>query len=153
TAAGATTTVNAGGGNDGVAVGPLLDSVRGALTVNGQGGTNAMTVTDLQAIAAQTYNFTPTTVSRAGMATITFSNEGALTLEGNDRGNPVNIAGIAAGVAFTANTGGGSDTINLGDAAHTLNGFAGTLHVNGQGATDTLNVNDQGTATPLAYTL
>src|SRR5262249_13308669 len=49
-----------------------LDGIAGPLTVNGQGGTNALTVNDQGSGVGQTYTLTATTLNRSGAAAITY---------------------------------------------------------------------------------
>src|SRR5262249_49356216 len=58
TAAGTTTTVNAGPGADAISVGNLadkLDDIQGAVTVNGQGDTDSLTINDGRSATGQTF--------------------------------------------------------------------------------------------------
>jgi hypothetical protein len=87
TVSGSSVTVNGSANNDSL----LLDFANGAalpngLTYNGNGGTNALTVSDAGTASAHTYTITPTTVVRDG-TTINYSSVQNLTVNGSDRGD------------------------------------------------------------------
>jgi hypothetical protein len=149
------TTVNGGSGNDTINVGSTsntLSGIQGALTINGQAGTNSLTVSDQGATTGQTYTLAATTMARSGSATITFGTVSSLTLNAGSGGNTINIQGTAASTSVAVNTGTGTNTTNAGSAANMLAGVQSALTVTGQG-TDTLNINDQGTAAGQTYTI
>jgi PKD domain len=69
-------TVNAGDGNDVVKIGSIthnLNGIQGAVTVNGQAGTDTLNIDDQGSLTPHVYTQTATTLSRSGAATITFS--------------------------------------------------------------------------------
>src|SRR5262249_5076832 len=51
----------------------------------------------------------------------------------------------------TINAGPGGDAVTVGNAANRLDAIRGSLTINGQGGTDTLIVNDQGTTSSKGY--
>ena len=65
-------------------------------------------------------------------------------------GDVYDVAGTTS--ALTINAGSGSDTVNVGDFANTLDGLSGALAINGHGKT-ILTINDQGTTTDKIYNL
>ncbi len=151
-------TVNAGNGNDTIAVGGAtgLTSIRGDLTVNGQAGTDVLTLND-QVNLGQTYEVTSNRVSRPGAfgpAPVFYNtveslvlNTASGTFAGIIRGNLINVLSTHLGTATTVNGGIGNDTINVGNSANRLDDIQGPLTVNGQAGTATLTINDSGDAT------
>lgn len=89
---------------------------------------------------------------------ISYANLGNVEIRGSATGSVFNVLGIAAGTTLTIDGGnavnvpvtldfgghpGGSDTVNVGDATHTLDGI-GTLVVHG-GTSTTVNLDDERT--------
>jgi hypothetical protein len=68
---------------------------------------------------------------------------------GQTGGNTFNVQSTAPGVNLAVNAGAGSDTVNLGSAANSLDPITG-VSVTGNGHT-TLTLNDQGAAVPENY--
>jgi hypothetical protein len=156
TVSGTPVTVNAGAGNDTIAVGSAtntLDTIQGALTINGQAGTDTLAFNDQGATNSKTYTLTATTLAIPGIALMTFGTVENLTLNGASGGNTVSVQGTAAGTAVTVNSGAGNDTITVGSPSNTLDGILGPLTINGQGGTNTLAINDQGATTSKTYIL
>jgi len=76
-AAGTPTTVNAGGAGDNVTVGNAANSladIQGALTLDGQAGTNFLTFNDQGATGSPSYALTANSLTRSGAALMTFQN-------------------------------------------------------------------------------
>jgi hypothetical protein len=151
-------TVNLGQASNGTA------SIQGTVTIGNQTGHSAVNVND----AANPFAGTNVTLSVAGtLGTVSglgvpFSpftldyvaaEVSSLTINGGSHGNVYNVQNVPSGVATTLHTGSGNDTINVGNAANTLDGILGPLTVDGQAGFDTLNVNDQGEITPHTYTV
>src|SRR5262249_6316217 len=65
-------------------------------------------------------------------------------------GNAINRQSTAYDTVTTVYAGAGDDTVSVGDANNTLDGFLGTPILDGQGATNTLTVPDEGS--PAAHT-
>src|SRR5262249_25570165 len=64
------------------------------------------------------------------------------------------IGVVNSGVEMTVNAGAGDDTITVGSLApRIVDGISGSLIVNGEGGTDTLNVEDTGDTNPNVGTL
>jgi Ca2+-binding RTX toxin-like protein len=149
TAATTPLTVNAGGGNDVVNIGTGdLDSVQGAVTVNGQDGTDAVNLMDQTAPFNDTYNITNTTVSRmfaTGGQTpfggLTYGSIEALTLNAETGDNIINVISSASATPLTVNAGAGNDVVNIGTGD--LDSVQGAVTVNGQAGTDVVNLMDQ----------
>ena len=75
TPTGTTLAVQGGAGNDTFNVSPTaknLGNILGNLSINGGGGNNVLVLNDQTNSANSSYALTPTTVSRAGMATVTY---------------------------------------------------------------------------------
>jgi hypothetical protein len=69
---------------------------------------------------------------------------------GNDT---INIENDAAGTPITVNLGDGTDVVNLSPVANTVGNLMAAVTVNGGSGVDTLNVDDQGTATDQSWTV
>ena len=85
-----------------------------------------------------------------------FVNYGAtpLTINGGNASNVFNILGTGLGSPVTINTGAAaSNIVNVGSASTVLASLLGPLTLNGQGASSTLNINDQGDTTGQTYNL
>jgi Ca2+-binding RTX toxin-like protein len=151
----ATTIVNTGTGTDVINVGSpgnTLAGILGPLTINGQGGPDALNINDQATIGVETYTVTNATVTANPPDTpITYAGINSLTLNGGSGPDTYNVQ--STGTATIVNTGSGNDTVNVGSTANTLAGIAGSLTINGQGGTDLLNINDQGTLTGQTYTI
>jgi hypothetical protein len=156
TPTGTTTTLNCGPGDDTIAIGNAgntLDGIQGLLTVNGQAGNNSLTFNDQGNPAAQSYSLSASTLSRSGMATITFLNVQTVTLNGGNGGNTIGVLSTASGVTTTVNAGNGNNALSVGDGGSTLDGIQGPLTVDGQGGTNTLALNDGGNLAAQNYSL
>ena len=123
TLAGAATTLNAGSGNDAVNVANTsnkLDDIQGALTVNGQGGSDSMALNDTGQTAGWAYTLTGTAVTRAGIARVTFGTVESLALHTGSGNDTVTASAIPA-LPVTVNGGGGSDILVGPNATITWN--------------------------------
>ncbi len=153
TAAGVPLTVNAGPGNDTINVGNgNLNSLKGAVTVNGQDGTDTVYVNDQANASGDTYTISYLSLARPffGGLSYGFTNEG-LVLNAESGNNTINIRSSHSDTPLTVNAGAGNDTINVGGGD--LFPLAGAVRVNGQGGTDTVNVNDQLSFSSDTYTV
>src|SRR5205807_1590868 len=65
-------------------------------------------------------------------------------------GNVIDWQGSPAGM-MQVNAGAGNDTINVGDTNNTLDGFLGTPALDGQGGSNTVHIDDQGSASTHTY--
>jgi hypothetical protein len=157
TNAGTSTTINTGSVRDTVNVGSTndatstLNNIRGDLVVQSCGGGNTtLNANDQAAAAGQTYVVTRTSITRAGIGTIFFCGITGLNVNGAGA-STYNIQGTPAGAATAINARAGNNVINVGSAANTVNDIDGSLSVNGQGANNRLNYNDQGTTVAKNY--
>jgi Ca2+-binding RTX toxin-like protein len=156
TAAGSQTIVNGGDEDDALHVGTnqSLDTIQGALTLNGGAGANHVIALDNSSSVGHTYTFNPLSLTRDGMAPINYSNlvlfqfwtthhNDNVTLQtgqtsvfvhaegGNDR---ITVQGLGFGTFNTVHGDDGNDTIALLPAS-----IQGSLTVDGQGGTNTLS--------------
>jgi hypothetical protein len=170
-------TVNAGSGRDRVILGSAartLDSIQGAVTVNGQGlflsettpaPATAMILEDAGAPPNQRYHFSGNTTTRVGAAPMTVNN-GALGVDyspspiffagvagASPAGHVFDVEGIAPGVSLTLHGDNARATVNLGNAAGSLDDLHGSLTITGQGGSADINVHDEGAKTAQVYTL
>jgi hypothetical protein len=76
----------------------------------------------------------------------------SLILDGGRGGNKFNVQVLDPGTPVTINTGQGTNTVNVGSTSNSLDSILGPLTVDGH-ATDTINVNDQGSSTGHNYGL
>jgi hypothetical protein len=119
-------------------IGPITVSTGSAVSLTYLGGASST--------GHDTYTLTGTPATN----TLTLSAPGPDT---------VNVQATAAGTITTINGGsGGNHIFNVGSNSSnplvsTLDGIQGVLNVNGGGATDTLNINDQGSTTPHIYNI
>ncbi len=147
-------TVNAGAGLDTINVGSatnMLDTIQGAVIVNGETGMDTLNVRDQGTAIARTYTLTSAALSRTASAQITYGTIEGLALNAGAGGDTVNVRGTAAGTPTTVNAGPGTDTINVGSVANTLATIQAALTIDGGTGTDTLNLNDQGAAAGTSY--
>jgi hypothetical protein len=152
----ASTTVNAGAGTALIDVSPQaqnLSNIAALLTVNGGGGSGSLILDDQGAAAAEAYTIGSASISHPGSARVAFAGIQAITLNGGNHGNSVRVSDTAAGTTLALNTGAGNDTIIVGNAANSLDSVQGALSITGQGGTNTLKLNDQGSSAAHAYTL
>ena len=155
TAASVATTALAGTGNDSFIVGgptASLNGIQGPLALDGQAGTDTITLNDQGTTISETYTITSTIVSR-GAATITYASVTALSLNGGTGGNTFDVQSTATGVSTTIAAGTMSDTFNVGSTANTLDGIQGALSVKGTAGGGTVNLEDQGSSAGEIYTI
>ena len=157
-ATGGPTTLNAGAGNDVITVGSLapgtggtVANIRGALTVNGEAGTDTVTVDDSGGRNNTDVTLTATTVTMRSASAITYGTVETLqvnTSSGGDAG--VLIQSTSATTSTTVRTAVGPHFIMVGSQAPnpggTVNSIAGALTLLGNGS-DTLVVDDSGDPT------
>jgi parallel beta-helix repeat protein len=76
-----------------------------------------------------------------------------LTISGGPVPNTFTVEGTSAGTSTTINAGSKADVITVGGADNSLDPIQGSITVKGQGGSDTLTVNDQGSSAAHTYTL
>jgi hypothetical protein len=154
--------LNGTGGNNVYALGSggSLDSLLGAVTVQGSGSLDQVKVIDSSGNTGYSYTVTGNSVTQSGLfGGLTYQNVGSLLLEGESGGNTTyNI--LNTSVPTTVSTvlpgGSGSNTFNVGsaaDATGVLTGIQASLTITGGTATSCLNFFDQGQTTGQLYTL
>ena len=85
---------------------------------------------------------------------INYGNLTILTVVGGDASNVFNIVGTAFNVPLAIRTGAGAtEIVNVGSAHTTLASFLSLMTILGQGASNTLNILDQGDTTGQTYNL
>jgi Ca2+-binding RTX toxin-like protein len=125
-------TVNAGAGNDVINLGTGdLNRLTGAVTINGQGGTDTVTFQDSANTSSDTYIVTASTISRPVFGGATFNDVDRVVLNAEAGDNTFDI--LSDGPALTINAGPGNDTFRLHP------GLSSVLTINGQAGKDTLD--------------
>jgi hypothetical protein len=157
TAAGTATSVNGGAGNDGFIITPSsqnFGAIAGALTVNGGGGTNLLTIHDLKDPAADTYTIAVGSVQRTGSAGLTYSGIQSLIIGGGLVGNTFNINSTASGTPVFIGGGGGNDLFNIAPSSHLLSNILGAVTVSGGvPGSNTVNLDDQNQSGAQTYAI
>jgi hypothetical protein len=128
-----TTTINGGGGvpsaPDAFVIQADTGALLGPVALHERPGTSFMRYDDTADPASQTYTLTANTITRAGLAPVTFDNLNEVILNAaNVGGNTINVPSLAAGVLdnlVVAN----SDTVTLG-ANQSLAAVQGSVAVN-----------------------
>jgi hypothetical protein len=174
-------TVNLGSNpNDTVELSPVaqsLDNLGGGVGVNGtvvNGASQGTLILDDQNTPLvsttnpdKTVTFTVDGGSPAGSGSVTrteqvqgvsstltlgYTNLAKLVINGGNTGNTFDVQSTDAGTPVTITAGTGQDRIDIGGAtAETLDPIQGALTFNGQGASTTLNVDDENTASHEYY--
>lgn len=124
TRAGTGTIINAGNGGDTITVAnsqDRIDDIQGALTINGQGGTNTLTIDDRGSPRGQLYNYSPMagTLRRGTGPLITYTNTPNPTIRTGNQppggmgmlGNTIDVVGAAASSQATIIGSDGNDVI------------------------------------------
>jgi len=117
TAASVTTTLNGGNDNDSLYVGgrqgATLDTVRGALHFNGQGGSsNSAQLKDAGNLSDQTYTMDATGLFRSGIAAITYNNLQDVSVTGGFGNDVFKLEHLAGVTLVDLDGSAGSDTID-----------------------------------------
>jgi hypothetical protein len=139
-------TITLGDGNE------TLNGFGGIAALVGQGTDNTVNVDDSGSTVPNTYTLAGGTLSRDGF-TLPYSNVQSLNLLGGSDYNTIYWQGVAGNEVITVYTGTGTNTIDLGDADDTLNGFLGEAVLQGQGGNNTVNVFDNGLTTVRGYVI
>jgi hypothetical protein len=128
-----------------------LDDIRGPLTVKGQAGSTTLNVNDQGTSTTQTYTFTANTLTRAGLAPVTFDNLNKVLLyPASVGGNTINVPSVAAGVLANLAAANG-DTVTLG-ANQSLASILGPVIVGplNDNISASVVIDDSGNMTPPA---
>ncbi len=152
-----TTTVNAGAGDDIFNVGIIgsLGSLLGPVFLNGDANSDTLNVDDTNDAGPNAYTLTTTTLDRSGAGLITYGTMENLVLNASVGSDTINVQSTLAATPVTLNGGTGDDTFNVGNASNSLDNIQGAVTINGDGqtATDTVNINDQGDPDANGYTI
>ena len=148
--------VNGGTGNDTFSVSPTaknLNTIKGALTISGYGGNNALNLFDQSNAGVSTYALTSSSVTRNGAALISYSSLESITLDGGSANDTYNIESTSASTPVTIEAGTGNDTFNISPAAKNLDNIRGDVAISGGFGTNTLNLFDENNAKAVTYSV
>jgi len=150
TAAGTSTTINGGAGYNEFVLGYPLDNLKGPTTLHAGGDPYSYVIfNDSEAAAGQTYTLTANTLTRSGIAPITWDTMNQVILYTGSGNDHVNVRAVAAATdeSIAAATG---DVVTVGSLAPALGGtvanILGELVV--QSGIVSVIVDDSGDATP-----
>lgn len=147
-------TINAGGGDDVFNVSSNaptntgnLASLNGPLTLDGQGGSNKLTVSNSGFGGSDNVTITDSSITgtAAGGYNITYAATSGGTFgkgiqfDGSSGGNTINVTNTLAGAPTTVNSGNGVDTINV-----TAVEVSGPLTINAGSGLDNINIGNTG---------
>jgi len=76
-----------------------------------------------------------------------------VSLDGGSASDVYNIESTASGTPATVIGGGGNDTFNVTPTSENLSNIAGNLTLDGNGGTDSVNINDQSNTTASTYSV
>jgi Ca2+-binding RTX toxin-like protein len=131
--------VNLGGGADTVNLTPttqFLGHIESNVTINGGAGIDTLNVNDQQALVAQPWTLTSSSVANSISGTINYFDINQVTINGGTGNNIYNVRGTESFFVTTLNTGGGTDTVNV-----QATGLSSTLNINGNGkGNDVVNI-------------
>jgi hypothetical protein len=149
--------VYGGGGRDVVNVGNAVNGVQGIqgpLAISNPHGSTSLTVNDAADSTARIVTLSGKgNISGLAPAAVTYTPNDLsdLTIFGGSGGNTFTVPSTAAAPAATLSAGAGNNTVNVGNAANTLDDILGALIVNGQGGNTVLNLNNQGEGYPNSW--
>jgi hypothetical protein len=132
----------------------------GPLSVDGGAGSNTLTFDDRASSFSfmNWYNFAAGSITRDGanviggglfndnIVSLSYGNVQSLTVWGARSVSSYGVAQIASGTPVTLHTGASGSSVNVGDGNNTFGGIGDDLTVYGGNASDTIVLNDQGTA-------
>jgi len=152
TAAGTSTTINGGAGYNEFVLGFPLDNLKGPTTLHAGGDPYSYVIfNDSEAAAGQTYTLTANTLTRSGIAPITWDTMNQVILYMGSGDDHVNVRAVAAATdeSIAVATG---DVVTVGSLAPALGGtvanILGELVVESGTDTASVIVDDSGDATP-----
>ncbi|MBW1835543.1 MAG: hypothetical protein JRI99_01040, partial [Deltaproteobacteria bacterium] len=139
----AVTTLNAGSGDDTLNVGNAnsLDSILGALTINGEDYVlgDVLNINDQGDAGTKTYTMTATTVDRTGAAQITYGTVETLMLNSGTGDDTVNLSGGTNDTRI--NAGAGTDAVNISGSFTVSNEIVITAETIRNPLNSTINAN------------
>lgn len=118
TLADTTVKIEAGDGDDTISTGNM-DLLGGTVTVQGEEGTDTLTIDDTSAASKRNYVLTTDTVAQGSAVVTLDSLEGGLTINAPDRVNTFDVQSATALMPLTLNGGTRSDTVTMSDQALT----------------------------------
>ena len=113
-----------------------LGAIQGAITLNGPGQDGTLRVNDQGTATARTYTLGASTITRSGVATITYSNFPNVILNGGSGANTYTVTGTSASTFLS--TGSGTTTVNVQATAQEL------VVANSSGGSDAVNLSNAG---------
>jgi hypothetical protein len=156
---GTTAAINTGNGNDTIIVGDTqnrLDNIGGLLTIDGQGGTNDLTIHDEGNGSGQAYTLVADQLTRLGnpplsQITITFFHLSSLVFNAsnNTQTNSISVNGTPAGVPVTVHAGTGDAGLGVTD----FDNIRGALDFQWASGTKQLLADDQPASADNTYKL
>jgi hypothetical protein len=114
TLAGRPVTINLGAGNDTVNVSPTLQnlgSLAGTVTIRGGPGSDTLELFDQGVASDFNYTITSSTVTRPGMATVSYSGLGNVALDISNGSDTISVQSSPVGTALSINGGSGNNTL------------------------------------------
>ncbi|MGD8831566.1 MAG: calcium-binding protein, partial [Pseudomonadales bacterium] len=155
TQAGTTTTLKTGTGpsintinvgSTSPSLGGTVNAVAGRLNIEGEGANDAVFVDDTGDGTGDTGTLTSSELTGLDMGSgIGYSGVETLTIRLGGGADVMNVRSTHASTLSTIRTGSGGDRVNVGSVAPTtVNAVSGRLVLDGQGGSDTANVDDSG---------
>jgi hypothetical protein len=149
TATGVPLTVNGGNGSDQFQLGAIgngnLNSLPGALTLQGQAGTDTVTLHDSGSTVSDNYTITETALTHPTFGGLTYAGMEGVNLNASSGANVIDArAGFLCPV--TLNAGAGTDTINVNETA-----LGAVVRINASSGNDAVRVNPDGAGQAYAH--
>lgn len=146
TALGTPVTINAGGGDDGITLGTVgnsLSLIQGPVTVNGEVGVDALTLNDRSFDNHGTYGISLGRVDRLGMASVSYSTLEEVTLQAGPGNDLIVVSSTAAGTPVTIQAGDGDDFMEIRPVSGVLSiSIEANVNAQGEAGADTFFVGD-----------
>lgn len=141
--AGVLLTINGGNGNDQFQLAPIgagnLETLPGAIVVNGQGGTNdTVTLHDSGSTASDSCTIANGLVTHSGFGGLMYATLEGVTLNAASGANTIDIS-TTASAPVTVNAANGTDTINVNETA-----AAAAVTIAPSAGDDTVRINSDG---------
>jgi hypothetical protein len=135
-------TINTGDGTVSLSVG-TLDNVQGPLAFHWSKGNKVLVVDDSATVAGPTYTLAAGSLSRTGMAGITFDHlQNLILFTGLKVADKVTVQGTAPGTNVSLILGNAQNTVLVGDPQQDLDPIQGPLNITGSGTTQ-VTLDDQ----------
>jgi hypothetical protein len=148
--AGTTVIINPAAGPNSFSINPA--GIQGNLIIGGSGG-GAVLIDDSGSTADATYTVTASTVQKDGSGSITYTGAQSVLLQAGSGRNTINVQSTTATTPVSILGGAGTDIFNIGSSANLLSTIQGPLFIDGQGGSNFVNFNDQGSTAATAYTV